>query len=71
MSLLVGWLRYVSQSSALELKLGKDKTQKKAKAGPTREEMHAVVVDMLKKVDFNTVSCPEGLYKISKLPSLW
>lgn len=36
--------------------IGKGKTSKKAKAEPTREEMHAVVVDILKKVDFNTVS---------------
>lgn len=36
--------------------IGKRKANKKAKAEPTREEMHAVVVDILKQVDFNTVS---------------
>ncbi|KAL8217483.1 hypothetical protein R6Q57_020856 [Mikania cordata] len=35
---------------------GKGKTNKKAKADPTNEEMHAVVVSILKEVDFNTVS---------------
>ena len=35
---------------------GKGKSGKKAKAEPSREEMHAVVVDILKEVDFNTVS---------------
>jgi protein DEK len=38
------------------LEPGKGKTSKKAKAEPSREEMHAVVVDILKEVDFNTVS---------------
>lgn len=32
------------------------KSSKKAKKEPTREEMHAVVVNILKEVDFNTVS---------------
>lgn len=36
--------------------IGKGKTSKKAKSEPTRGEMHAVVVDILKEVDFNTVS---------------
>ena len=35
---------------------GKSNSSKKAKAEPSREDMHAVVVDMLKEVDFNTVS---------------
>ncbi|KAJ1377955.1 Transferase [Sesbania bispinosa] len=34
---------------------GKGKSSKKAKAEPSREDMHAVVVDILKEVDFNTV----------------
>ena len=38
------------------LESGKGKTGKKAKPEPSREEMHAVVVDILKQVDFNTVS---------------
>jgi hypothetical protein len=38
------------------LELGKGQTRKKAKAEPSREEMHAVVVEILKEVDFNTVS---------------
>lgn len=38
------------------LLLGKGKTSKKVKPEPTGEEMHAVVVDILKQVDFNTVS---------------
>lgn len=36
--------------------LGKGKSSKKAKVEPSREDMHAVVVDILKEVDFNTVS---------------
>ncbi|KAB5532172.1 hypothetical protein DKX38_018842 [Salix brachista] len=35
---------------------GKAKSNEKAKAEPTRQEMHAVVVNILKEVDFNTVS---------------
>lgn len=37
--------------------LVKAKTSKKAKAEPTKEDVHAVIVDILKEVDFNTVSC--------------
>lgn len=36
--------------------LVKGKTSKKAKAEPTKEDVHAVIVDILKEVDFNTVS---------------
>ena len=36
--------------------VGKGKSSKKAKQEPSREDMHAVVVDILKEVDFNTVS---------------
>lgn len=37
------------------MRIGKGKTAKKAKAEPTKEEMHAVVASILKEVDFNTV----------------
>jgi len=36
--------------------IGKSKSNKKAKTEPTKQDMHAVVVDILKEVDFNTVS---------------
>ena len=36
--------------------LGKGKASKKPKPEPTRDDMHAVIVDILKEVDFNTVS---------------
>ena len=35
---------------------GVGKSGKKPKAEPSTEEMHAVVADLLEKVDFNTVS---------------
>ncbi|KAG5049425.1 hypothetical protein JHK85_010528 [Glycine max] len=35
---------------------GKSKSNKKAKAEPTKQDMHAVVVDILKEVYFNTIS---------------
>lgn len=35
---------------------GKGKGKKAAEKQPSREEMHAVVANMLKEVDFNTVS---------------
>lgn len=38
------------------MNLVKGKTSKKAKAEPTKEDVHAVIVDILKEVDFNTVS---------------
>lgn len=37
------------------MKLGKVKASKAAKSGPSKEELHAVVSDILKEVDFNTV----------------
>ena len=40
----------------LWMNLVKGKTSKKAKAEPTKEDVHAVIVDILKEVDFNTVS---------------
>lgn len=42
--------------SNLFMNLVKGKTSKKAKAEPTKEDVHAVIVDILKEVDFNTVS---------------
>lgn len=41
------------------LEIVKGKNSKKAKAEPTKEEMHSVIVDILKRVDFNTV-CNSG-----------
>lgn len=41
--------------------LGKGKSSKKVKKEPSREEMHEVVVNILKQVDFNTVSTKFGL----------
>lgn len=37
--------------------VGNGTPSKKAKPEPSKEEMHAVVAEILKKVDFNTV-CP-------------
>jgi protein DEK len=36
--------------------VGKGKSSKKNKGEPSREDMHAVVANILKEVDFNTVS---------------
>jgi protein DEK len=47
------------------LELGKGQTRKKAKTEPSREEMHAVVVEILKEVDFNTVSSTFMQYHIN------
>lgn len=44
--------------------LGKGKTSKKAKPEPSREEMHAVVVDILKQVDFNTATLSDILRQL-------
>lgn len=43
---------------------GKGKSSKKPKAEPSREEMHAVVVDILKKVDFNTATLSDILRQL-------
>ncbi|GLT69219.1 hypothetical protein SLA2020_413880 [Shorea laevis] len=40
---------------------GKGQTRKKAKTEPSREEMHAVVVEILKEVDFNTATLSDIL----------
>lgn len=47
---------FLEQLSWVPIWVGKGKASKKAKPEPTKEELHAVVVDILKKVDFNTVS---------------
>jgi len=36
--------------------VGKGKSSKKTKVEPSRQDMHAVVVEILKEVDFNKVS---------------
>lgn len=46
---------------------GKGKSVKKAKAEPSKEELHAVVSIILKKVDFNTVSLYSLLFTIEKV----
>lgn len=43
---------------------GKTNSVKKQKAEPTREEMHEVVVDILKKVDFNTATLSDILRQL-------
>ncbi|XP_057749958.1 DEK domain-containing chromatin-associated protein 1-like [Arachis stenosperma] len=43
---------------------GQDNISKKANAEPTKEDMHAVVVDMLKEVDFNTATLSDILKKL-------
>ncbi|GKU89544.1 hypothetical protein SLEP1_g3670 [Rubroshorea leprosula] len=45
---------------------GKGKSSKKPKPQPTREEMHAVVVDILKEVDFNTATLSDILRKLGQ-----
>jgi len=45
-----------SYPSILMSLAGKGRSSEKAKSGPSKDEMHRVVVDILKKVDFNTVS---------------
>lgn len=43
---------------------GKGKATKKAKLEPSRAEMHAVVVDILKEVDFNTATLSDILRQL-------
>ncbi|KAJ6672206.1 hypothetical protein OIU85_013543 [Salix viminalis] len=43
---------------------GKAKSNEKAKAEPTRQEMHAVVVNILKEVDFNTATLSDILRQL-------
>ncbi|OIW17047.1 hypothetical protein TanjilG_00186 [Lupinus angustifolius] len=52
-------------SKALVKDQGKDKSSKKTKvAEPRREEMHTVVVDILKEVDFNTATLSDILRQL-------
>ncbi|KAL4346702.1 hypothetical protein GQ457_17G018310 [Hibiscus cannabinus] len=44
---------------------GKGKSDKKPKAEPSREEIHDVVVDILKKVDFNTATLSDILRQLA------
>lgn len=53
------------------MNLVKGKTSKKAKAEPTKEDVHAVIVDILKEVDFNTVSNNTTLIGWLKLCQLY
>ncbi|XP_076931953.1 DEK domain-containing chromatin-associated protein 1-like isoform X1 [Bidens hawaiensis] len=46
---------------------GKGKTNKKAKPEPTNEEMHAVVVSILKEVDFNTATLSDIIKQLGGL----
>ncbi|GMH31495.1 hypothetical protein Nepgr_033338 [Nepenthes gracilis] len=43
---------------------GKGKTSKKAMAHPSKEELHAVVVNILKEVDFNTATLSDILRQL-------
>ncbi|XP_027332478.1 protein DEK-like isoform X2 [Abrus precatorius] len=51
-------------SKALVKDQGKGKSNKKSKTEPTREDMHAVVVDILKEVDFNTATLSDILRQL-------
>ncbi|XP_062030151.1 DEK domain-containing chromatin-associated protein 1 [Rosa rugosa] len=42
----------------------KGKTSKKAKTEPTKEDVHAVIVDILKEVDFNTATLSDILRQL-------
>ncbi|KAA8540663.1 hypothetical protein F0562_024418 [Nyssa sinensis] len=57
-----------SSSKVTEKDQGKAKAKasKKAKAEPSKEEMHAVVVDILKEVDFNTATLSDILRQLGK-----
>ncbi|KAK3000402.1 hypothetical protein RJ639_021056 [Escallonia herrerae] len=44
------------ENFSISVGIGKGEIVKKAKAEPTKEEMNAVVVNILKEVDFNTLS---------------
>ncbi|KAL9329877.1 hypothetical protein ACSQ67_004880 [Phaseolus vulgaris] len=43
---------------------GKGKSSEKVKSGPSKKEMHRVVVDILKKVDFNTATLSDILKQL-------
>ncbi|QCD96825.1 protein DEK-like [Vigna unguiculata] len=51
-------------SKALVKDQGKSKSNKKAKTEPTKQDMHAVVVDILKEVDFNTATLSDILRQL-------
>ena len=53
---MVVFIDFLSSSVEFMLMTGKGKSGKKPKGEPSREEIHDVVVDILKEVDFNTVS---------------
>ncbi|WVZ26150.1 hypothetical protein V8G54_004694 [Vigna mungo] len=51
-------------SKALVKDGGKGKSSEKAEDGPSKDEMHRVVVDILKKVDFNTATLSDILKQL-------
>ncbi|KAG6401878.1 hypothetical protein SASPL_138746 [Salvia splendens] len=53
-----------SSTKALKKNQGEGKSIKKAKEDPTREEMHEVVVNILKEVDFNTATLSDILRQL-------
>ncbi|MED6121630.1 hypothetical protein PIB30_032067 [Stylosanthes scabra] len=52
------------QKTDTESRERKDNISKKVNAQPTKEDMHAVVVDMLKEVDFNTATLSDIIKKL-------
>ncbi|KAL0415636.1 UNVERIFIED_CONTAM: hypothetical protein Slati_3395500 [Sesamum latifolium] len=55
-----------SSTKVLKKDQGEGKSSKKAKKEPSKEEMHAVVVDILKEVDFNTATLSDILRQLGK-----
>ncbi|CAL9125926.1 unnamed protein product [Musa textilis] len=53
-----------SESKVTEKKRGKVKTSKAASSEPSTEELHAVVSDILKEVDFNTATLADILRQL-------
>lgn len=53
-------------STVLKKGQGEGKSSKKAKKEPTREEMHAVVANILKEVDFNTATLSDILRQLGE-----
>lgn len=51
--------------------LGKGKANGDAPKGPSTEELHAVVSEILKEVDFNTVGSANLLYSLLFCFSSW
>ncbi|CAL9098388.1 unnamed protein product [Musa textilis] len=56
--------RKKSYKSDSNEKQGKVKASKAAKSGPSKEELHAVVSDILKEVDFNTATLADILRQL-------